>query len=294
VISVGRPGAPLAVPGKKYTEWMDERSRSRSRSRSRECAFVRNVLVFGLLLTARASSPQAEAEPSQADEQPRNLEKRCPACGSAESEAARSAKRDLESAFEIFLTLSDCAGPEHLQSCRDVERLLSSAFSSLKGLVDENGRQDSSGCLSCDTHPVVMPLASALAALGKLLEEKGYQELGSSFGKREEAVERWKDYRCCDAGGTPTPAAPRNREADVRAVLLDKCGSDFVDNRRGLRQVVRMPGDRQGCFQSRACRKASSENGELMEAGFWTYDGEYWYVWAERRTPRGDWMSCTP
>ena len=47
-----------------------------------------------------------------------------------------------------------------------------------------------------------------------------------------------------------------------------------------------------GCYQSRACRDATQHNGQFLEGGFWTYDGEYWYVWSKRRTPRGDWVSC--
>ncbi len=103
--------------------------------------------------------------------------------------------------------------------------------------------------------------------------------------------------RCCTAEATerrPGGPKPPDREHDVRAVLTEKCGADFVDNRRGLRQVMRAPGDREGCYQSRACRKTESREGLAMEAGFWTYDGEYWYIWAERRTPQGDWVTCDP
>ena len=66
---------------------------------------------------------------------------------------------------------------------------------------------------------------------------------------------------------------------EARAALTEKCSANFEKNRSGLRQVVRMPGDREGCFQSRACREATQHNGQFMEAGFWTYDGEYWYIW---------------
>lgn len=223
-----------------------------------------------------------------------SLQKQCPPCGAQESDTVASARGDLEQAFQIVLKLPDCAGPDRLQSCRQMEGLLSSAFASLARFFDENRDQEASGCLSCDPDPVVMPLASTLAALGKLLESKQYEEFQPSLRKMEEAIEGWKGYRCCEAGGTAPEVKPRDREADVLATLLEECGEDFVDNRRGLRQVVRMPGEHQGCYQSRACRKTSSNNGQLMEAGFWSYDGEYWYVWAERRTPRGDWVSCNP
>jgi hypothetical protein len=81
---------------------------------------------------------------------------------------------------------------------------------------------------------------------------------------------------------------------EARAALTEKCSANFEKNRSGLKQVVRMPGDREGCFQSRACREATQHNGQFMEAGFWTYDGEYWYIWTKRRTPRGDWIDCNP
>jgi hypothetical protein len=110
----------------------------------------------------------------------------------------------------------------------------------------------------------------------------------------EGEIELWKTTRCCAAPERTRGPKPPDREDDARAVLTEKCGADFVDNRRGLRQVMRAPGDREGCYQSRACRKTESREGLAMQAGFWTYDGEYWYIWAERRTPQGDWVSCDP
>ena len=107
-------------------------------------------------------------------------------------------------------------------------------------------------------------------------------------------MELWRGYSCCGAGRAARSRRPANREMNARAALDEKCGPTFQRNRQGLRQVVRMPDDRDGCYQSRACRAASEYNGQLIEAGFWTYDGEYWYIWGERLTPRGQWISCDP
>jgi hypothetical protein len=111
----------------------------------------------------------------------------------------------------------------------------------------------------------------------------------------EGKVAAWNQLRCCAATPERTRGPkPPDREDDVRVALSTKCGPSFVDNRRGLRQVMRAPGAREGCYQSRACRKTDSYEGLAIQAGYWTYDGEYWYVWAERRTPQGDWVSCDP
>jgi hypothetical protein len=199
-------------------------------------------------------------------------------------------KADLEEAFRRTWTLTDCKGIDNLQSCREIEGLLAKSFETLEAMVQEN-RADGVECLSCDARPYLVPLASSLMAVGRLLQEKGYEELSAPMRRAEQEVELWKRKGCC-SGGNARPERPRDREADARAVLTEKCGATFVDNRRNLRQVVRMPDDRQGCYQSRACRSATSYNGELMRGGFWTYDGEYWYVWAERRIPRGEWITC--
>jgi hypothetical protein len=170
---------------------------------------------------------------------------------------------------------------------------LSQAFDSLEAVVAAGEAEGT--CLSCDPRTEVAPLASALLHLGRLLEEKGYAEFSTTLHRMEGTVAAWSDLRCCAA--TPERIRgpkPPDREDDVRIALSTKCGPGFVDNRRGLRQVMRAPGAREGCYQSRACRKTDSYEGLAIQAGYWTYDGEYWYVWAERRTPQGDWVSCDP
>jgi hypothetical protein len=203
----------------------------------------------------------------------------------------QSVKHDLEEAFRIILTLPDCHGASNLQSCRTAEGLLAEAFAALEVVVNEH-RAEGAGCLSCDPRASLAPLVEGLASLGRLLAQKGYEDFAPSQARMEQSFEEWKGYSCCSAPASKNGPRPGNREEDARAVLIEKCGTDFAENRRGLRQVVRMPGDRTGCYQSRACRDTTSYNGQFMEGGFWTYDGEYWYVWAERRSPRGDWVSC--
>jgi hypothetical protein len=190
-----------------------------------------------------------------------------------------------------MLTLPDCRGAANLQSCRQAEGLLAEAFAALEAIVSEH-RAEGASCLSCDPRASLAPLIEGLVALGRLLAQKGYEDFAPFLARMEQSFDEWKGYTCCAAPVSKNGSGPGNREEDARAVLVEKCGKDFVENRRGLRQVVRMPGDQVGCYQSRACREASSYKGQLMEAGFWTYDGEYWYVWAERRSPRGEWVSC--
>jgi len=218
----------------------------------------------------------------------------CAACSAEDPVAIAAVKQDLEEAFALALSLPDCSGASNLDSCRNMERLLSEAFDSLQDVVESHRVAETSDCLSCDPRPEVAPLAATLAHLGKLLEEKGHADFGPSLRRMEGQIELWKSARCCAARERTRGPKPPDREDDARAVLTEKCGADFVDNRRGLRQVMRAPGDREGCYQSRACRKTESREGLAMEAGFWTYDGEYWYIWAERRTPQGEWVSCDP
>ena len=134
---------------------------------------------------------------------------------------------------------------------------------------------------------------SSFEMLGQTLVDRGYSEFVGKQVRMQQELELWKGYSCCGAKGQRARPS-RNREMDARAVLTEKCGENFEKNRSGLKQVVRMPGDREGCFQSRACRDATQHNGQFMEGGFWTYDGEYWYIWTKRRTPRGDWVDCNP
>jgi hypothetical protein len=216
----------------------------------------------------------------------------CAACSAADPAALSSAKADLEEAFATALSLPDCSGESNLDSCRSMERLLSEAFDSLRRVIESHRAEETGDCLTCDPAPEIAPLAASLAHLGRLLEEKGHVDFSPSLRQMERQMEAWKAWRCC--ASKETAGNSSDREEDARAVLTQRCGAEFVDNRRGLRQVMRAPGARQGCYQSRACRKTEFFEGLAVQAGFWTYDGEYWYVWAERRNPQGEWVSCDP
>ncbi|HXV60006.1 MAG TPA: hypothetical protein VEK15_04885 [Vicinamibacteria bacterium] len=218
----------------------------------------------------------------------------CPPCAPPLSEAVASVKRSLEEAFQLAMALADCGGASNLNSCRRMEALLSDAYTMLEGLIAESREGETSMCLACDPRPHVEPLATSLLAVSRLLQEKGYEDFEPTAGRMQQEIELWREYVCCGTSPTDDEARPLDRERDARAVLIEKCGPNFASNRRGLRQTIRAPGERDGCYQSRACREQASDGGLLREAGFWTYDGEYWYIWAERRTPRGEWISCAP
>jgi hypothetical protein len=213
------------------------------------------------------------------------VQEACPPC-----ESPASVRTILEDSFQTILAVPDCAGASNLQTCRALEGQLAEALQTIEKLVRVNGVEGQS-CLSCDPGVGLAPLVDGLVALGRLLAEKGYGDFAPSLRRMEELSASFEGLRCC-VEKTAERKRSTSPEEDARAVLVEKCGASFVDNRRGLRQVVRAPGEREGCYQSRACRKPASSSGSFMDGGYWTYDGEYWYVWAERRTPRGEWTTC--
>lgn len=217
----------------------------------------------------------------------------CPPCGADDPTGVSIVREKLQEAFNLSMTVPDCRGVENLDACRTIEGLLEEAFESLDTVVAEGEAGGSIDCVTCDPRPHLSPLFSSLELVAETLVERGYSELAGKKARMEQEIQLWKGYSCC--GQRRTRATPtRNREMDARAMLNEKCGVNFEKNRQGLRQVVRIPGDRQGCFQSRACREATQRKGHFMEAGYWTYDGEYWYVWEQRLTPRGEWVECNP
>lgn len=218
-------------------------------------------------------------------------EQTCLPCGGESHPGVATVRQNLQEAFGQAMTVADCVGVDHLQVCRSIEALLDEAFTTLDEVVAEGEAGGSIDCVTCDPVPYLSPLFSSFEAVASVLVDRGYTEFSGKQARMLQDIQLWRGYSCCLAEGErrrPT----RNREMDARMTLEDKCGSNFEKNRSGLRQVVRMPGDRDGCFQSRACRDATQHEGQFMEAGFWTYDGEYWYIWEKRRTPRGDWIEC--
>ena len=234
-------------------------------------------LLFVLLQT-----PVAEKTPDRAP---------CRPCASDTHGTILSIRADLQEAFRLSTTTEDCSGDEHLEICRAIEGLLEQAFEGLEAVFAEAVSEGAIDCIGCDPGPYVRPLFGPFESVAELLQDRGYAELRGRYRRMQQELELWKGYRCCGEKAARAGSG-RNREMEARAALTEKCGTNFEKNRQELRQVVRMPGDRDGCYQSRACRDATERDGQLIQAGFWTYDGEYWYVWGQRRTPRGEWVSC--
>jgi hypothetical protein len=220
-------------------------------------------------------------------------EETCLPCGGANHPGVASVRHNLQEAFGLSMTVPDCDGVDRFATCRAIETHLEEAFETLTSVVAEGEAAGSIDCVTCDPKPILSPLMSSFNAVADVLIARGYIEFSGKQARMQQDIQLWEGYSCCLTKGTRAPR-PRNREMDARAALEEKCGPNFEKNRSGLRQVVRMPGDREGCFQSRACRDATQHEGQFMDAGFWTYDGEYWYIWKERRTPRGDWIECNP
>ena len=218
-------------------------------------------------------------------------EETCLPCGGDGHPGVETVRQNLQEAFSLSMSVADCSGADHLQTCRSIEALLENAFTTLDEVVAEGEAGGSIDCVTCDPRPYLSPLFTSYEAVATALVERGYSEFSGKLARMQQDIQLWRGYSCCAAAGE-RPPPNRNREMDARVVLSEKCGTNFEKNRSELRQVVRMPNEREGCFQSRACRDATQHEGQFMEAGFWTYDGEYWYIWGKRRTPRGEWIEC--
>lgn len=250
---------------------------------SGETVTIRPVLSLALMMLLLASQQAEEPEP-------------CLPCGGAAHAGAgevASVRDTLQDAFARSMTVPNCAGADHLEQCRAIETLLEEAFEGLRKTVSAGETGGSIDCIRCDPAPHLFPLFDSFDAVADLIVGRGYDEFTGKLRRMRQDLALWRGYTCCGSTGTRRRPA-RNREMEARAALNEKCGPTFERNRQGLRQVVRMPDDRDGCYQSRACRDATQYNGQFLEAGFWTYDGEYWYIWSDRRTPRGDWTTCNP
>ena len=216
----------------------------------------------------------------------------CSPCSGDLPEIA-AARQSLEEAFSSALRVSDCAGPAKLVTCRAIEAKIAEAVEVLSSLVETKFKQDAEECLSCDPSLLFGPLTEAASALTGILVDKSPRDFSSLPARLEQQLAELGKHRCCSSS-EPEPADEPDPEESARQVLTETCGDQYVRNRRGLRQTLRRPGEHQGCYQSRRCREGGEVEGVSTESGFWTYDGEYWYIWGERRTPRGDWTTCNP
>ena len=220
----------------------------------------------------------------------------CAPCG--DYDLVSEQRRKLEEAFRLSLTVPDCLGISNLNTCREVEKNLEEVTEALEAVIEAQSSEGGSRCLSCDPGPYLLSMAHGLNNLTYFLLDNGYGDPNSTNEKRLALLETWRTYRCpCseseDVALEPTDQV-EDREAHARAELTRKCGPNFANRRKGLRQVFRVPDDHPGCYQSRTCRGMMSYRGFDVQPGFWTYDGEYWYVWAERMSTAGEWTECLP
>ena len=219
----------------------------------------------------------------------------CPPCG--EYETVVEKRRQLERAFSLSLTVADCLGVTNLNTCRKIEEILEDVTQGIDGIVTRNIPEGERGCVSCDPRPNLISLTHGLNSLTYFLLDNGYGDPNSTHESRLANLKEWRAYRCPCSVSESEAAAPMgvdDPEDTAREELGRKCGPNFTKRRKGLRQVLRVPDDRSGCYQSRKCRGATSYKGFDAEPGFWTYDGEYWYIWAERLGTEGDWVECLP
>lgn len=221
----------------------------------------------------------------------------CPPCEEYDELSLQTARQKLTEAFRLSLEVTDCAATADGDRCREIDKLVEDVLETVYTVFNGHMVQESPDCLTCDPRRTLWPMVDGIHALIALLREKGDEGFTDSRNAFVDNIELWKNYRCpCSDEPTVAEDAPRsvkrNREAEAREEIISKCGEKFVNARRGLLQVFRVPDDRPGCYQSRACRAATVYKGYQTQAGFWTYDGEYWYVWEERRGTSGEWVTC--
>ena len=217
----------------------------------------------------------------------------CSPCG--EYDLLVEQRRQLEEAFRLSLTVPDCLGVTNLNTCRKIETILEGVTEAIESLLTPRISEGQSDCLSCDPRPNLIPLSHGLNSLTYFLLDNGYGDPSSSHEKRLARLRAWSNYRCpCSGSSQDTPDALVDGEATAREEIARKCGANFTKRRKGLRQTLRVPDDHPGCYQSRSCRGAMVYKGFDAQPGFWSYDGEYWYIWASRLSTSGEWIECLP
>ena len=221
----------------------------------------------------------------------------CPPCEKHEDSNVAGAREQLAEAFKLSLEVANCSDSDYREQCRAIETLLEETLETIGAIFDAHIEATAKNCMTCDPRPHLWPIADGVTAVVNMLADrggKGFTDSGRAlYGK----LDIWKDYRCpCTDEATVAEGAERpvkrNREAEARREIMSRCSEKFANGRRGLIQVFRVPKDRKGCYQSRACRPATVYKGFETKTGFWTYDGEYWYIWEERRGTGGKWISC--
>jgi hypothetical protein len=223
----------------------------------------------------------------------------CPPCEEIEGRSVTSAKAQLSEAFRLSLDVTDCSEVASRDTCRRIDGLVEDVLEAVDAIFSGHVEATTVECLTCDPRPHLWPLIDGVGVLVTLLQEKGEQGFTDSSRSLLERLGNWKNFRCpcteaagSGGAGRAPRVAKRSREAEARAELTRKCGELFANGRMGLLQVFRAPDDRDGCYQSRACREPTVYQGIETKAGFWSYDGEFWYIWERRRGTAGRWLTC--
>jgi hypothetical protein len=217
----------------------------------------------------------------------------CDPCTAHENKNVGVAREKLTEAFKLSLEVPDCSGAIGRTTCLEIDRLLEDVLSEVDGIFQGSVEPTEVECLSCDPTPHLWPVVDGARALMALLEDKGVEGFTDSRKSLVEKFDVWKNYRCPCSDAPVAAKRPKiNREAEALKEITRKCGGIFAHNKRGLLQVFRVPDEHKGCYQSRACREATVHKGFETKPGFWIYDGEFWYIFEERRGNSGRWVSC--
>lgn len=221
----------------------------------------------------------------------------CPPCKKHESSNVTAAREKLTEAFKLSLEVTDCSESENREQCRAIETLLEETLEAVDSIFNAHVVATDPNCMTCDPRPHLWLITDGVTAVVETLDARGGRGFSDSGRALYGKIDIWKEYRCpCTDDATVAEGAERpvkrNREAEAKREIMSRCSEKFANGRRGLLQVFRVPNDRKGCYQSRACRPEGVYKGFETKSGFWTYDGEYWYIWEMRRGTGGKWVSC--
>ena len=221
------------------------------------------------------------------------LGQECDPCATHEDKGVDVAREKLTEAFKLALEIPDCSGTKGRTTCLEIDRLLEDVLSEVDAVFQGSVEPAEVECLSCDPTPHLWPVFDGARALMTLLEDKGVEGFTDSRKSLVEKFDVWKDYRCPCSDAPVAAKSPKiNRETEALKEITRKCGEVFANNKRGLLQVFRVADEHKGCYQTRACREATVHKGFETKPGFWIYDGEFWYIFEERRGNSGRWVSC--
>jgi len=128
-----------------------------------------------------------------------DAEQTCLPCGGGGHPDVATVRDHLEEAFSLSMTVADCNGADHLETCRDIEGALENAFETLDRLVAEGEADGSIDCVTCDPRPYLSPLYTSFETLAGVLVDRGYTEFVGKQMRMQQEIELWKGYSCCGA-----------------------------------------------------------------------------------------------